>query len=165
VLHRLNQRPPDGDLFAQRQRDGWEKLERSATECLQVDQDVATLDHIGPQITAVDAELRRLSVSDVWAEQVPYLVQLPGIALLSAMTLLGAIGDITRFPCAKKLVGYAGLGAGVHDSGKTPHTSHWCAASRTSPIGTCQGAPWTEGGTRPWSRVGVWIFKLAPGYL
>jgi transposase len=86
---------------------------------LRVDQDVATLDHIGPQITAVDAELRRLSVSDVWAEQVPYLVQLPGIALLSAMTILGAIGDITRFPCAKKLVGYAGLGAGVHDSGKT----------------------------------------------
>jgi transposase len=50
---------------------------------------------------------------------VPYLVQLPGIALLSAMTILGAIGDITRFACAKKLVGYAGLGAGVHDSGKT----------------------------------------------
>ena len=49
----------------------------------------------------------------------PYLVQLPGIALLSAMTILGAVGDITRFPSAKQLVGYAGLGAGVHDSGKT----------------------------------------------
>ena len=29
------------------------------------------------------------------------------------------MGDITRFPSAKQLVGYAGLGAGVHDSGKT----------------------------------------------
>ena len=119
VLHRLNQRPPDGDLFAHKQRDWWEKLELSATERLRVDQDVATLDHIGPQIMAVDAELRRLSTSELWADQVPYLVQLPGIALLSAMTILGAIGDITRFACAKKLGGYAGLGAGVHDSGKT----------------------------------------------
>ena len=28
------------------------------------------------------------------------------------------IGDISRFPSAKKLAGYAGLGAGVHISGK-----------------------------------------------
>jgi hypothetical protein len=84
-----------------------------------VEQDIATLDHIGPQIAAIDAELRRLSVSEHWAGQVPYLVQLPGIALLSTMTSLSAIGDVTRFPSAKQLVGYAGLGARVHDSGKT----------------------------------------------
>jgi hypothetical protein len=34
------------------------------------------------------------------------------------MTILAAIGDIQRFEDAKHLVGYAGLGAGVHDSGK-----------------------------------------------
>jgi hypothetical protein len=106
-------------LFAQKQPEWWERLDLPATERLRVDQDIATLDHIVPQIAAVDAELRRLSTSDVWAEQVPYLLQLPGIALLTAMTILGAVGDVTRFPSAKKLVGYAGLGAGVHDSGKT----------------------------------------------
>ncbi len=119
VLHRLNLRPPKGELFAQKQRAWWAELELSSTERLRVDQDIATLDHISPQIAAIDAELRRLSTSEHWAEQVPYLVQLPGIALLSAMTILGAIGDITRFPSSKQLVGYAGLGAGVHDSGKT----------------------------------------------
>jgi len=46
-------------------------------------------------------------------------VQLPGIGLLTAMTILGAIGDVTRFGAAKQLVGYAGLGADVHASGKT----------------------------------------------
>ncbi len=35
------------------------------------------------------------------------------------MTVLSAIGEISRFESAKKLVGYAGLGAGVHASGKT----------------------------------------------
>jgi transposase len=119
VLHRLNVRPPEGDLFANKQREWWKSLELSATERLRVDQDLATLDHIVPQIAAIDAELRRLSTSELWAEQVPYLVQLPGIGLLTAMTILGAVGDVTRFGAAKQLVGYAGLGAGVHDSGKT----------------------------------------------
>src|SRR5258706_16106558 len=35
------------------------------------------------------------------------------------MALLAAMGDISRFPSAKKLVGYSGLGASVHDSGQT----------------------------------------------
>ena len=34
------------------------------------------------------------------------------------MTILSAIGDIRRFESPKKLVGYTGLGAGVHDSGQ-----------------------------------------------
>jgi len=119
VLHRLNLRPPDGELFANKQRGWWEALELSATERLRVDQDLATRDHIGEQIGVIEAELRRLSTSEVWAEQVPYLLQLPGIGLLTAMTLLGAIGDVTRFGAAKQLVGYAGRGAGVHDSGKS----------------------------------------------
>ncbi len=38
------------------------------------------------------------------------------------MTILSAIGDITRFDTAKQLVGYAGLGASVHASGRAYHT-------------------------------------------
>ena len=75
-------------------------MELSATERLRVDQDLATLAHMKTQIEAVDVELRRLSTSDEWVEQVPYLVQLPGIGLLTAMTILGAVGDITRFGSA-----------------------------------------------------------------
>jgi len=41
------------------------------------------------------------------------------VGFIVAMTVLAAIGDISRFENAKKLVGYAGIGAGVHDSGKT----------------------------------------------
>jgi transposase len=119
VLHRLNVRAPESDAFAQKRRNWWTELELSLTERLRVDQDFETLDHVVAQIQVIDGELRRLSTSEIWAEQVPYLVQLPGIALLSAMTILGAVGEVTRFPSAGQLVGYAGLGAGVHDSGKT----------------------------------------------
>jgi transposase len=119
VLHRLNLKPPAGDLFARKQRECWKMLDLSATERLRVEQDLATLEQIEPQIGQVDAELRRLSTGEEWAELVPYLVQRAGIGLLTAMTILGAIGDVTRFGSAKQLVGYAGLGAGVHASGKT----------------------------------------------
>jgi transposase len=46
-------------------------------------------------------------------------MQLPGVGFVVAMTVLAAIGDISRFESPKQLVGYAGIGAGVHDSGKT----------------------------------------------
>jgi transposase len=66
-------------------------------------------------------------IPPVWAppqevRETPYLLQLPGIGLLTAMTILSAIGDIRRFPSAKKLVGYAGLGAKIHSSGQTHRT-------------------------------------------
>lgn len=44
-------------------------------------------------------------------------VQLPGVRYITALTILAAIGDIGRFPNAKHLVGYAGLGARVYSSG------------------------------------------------
>ena len=80
------------------------------------------MDQLSPLISEVEDELNRLSLAEPWADQLPYLLQLPGIGLITAMTILGAIGQIERFPTAKKLVGYAGLGARVHSSGQTHRT-------------------------------------------
>jgi transposase len=58
------------------------------------------------------------------------LLQLPGVGLITATTLLAAIGDISRFAQAKNLVGYAGFGARVHDSGQTHRTGRITKAGR-----------------------------------
>ena len=50
--------------------------------------------------------------------------------MLNALTILAAIGPIERFEDAKHLVGYAGLGASVHDSGQTHATGHITKAGR-----------------------------------
>jgi transposase len=123
VLHRQHLVPPSGDLFAAHHRDWWRTLALSSSERLRVLHDLATLDHVQQQLVELGAELHRLSTSTSWNAQVTYLVQLPGFGLLTAMTVLSAIGDITRFPTDKRLVGYAGLGAGVHDSGQI-HRDH-----------------------------------------
>jgi hypothetical protein len=50
-----------------------------------------------------------------------FLVQLPGIGVLSAMVIFSAIGEISRFPTAKDLVGYSGLGGRIYASAQVVH--------------------------------------------
>lgn len=124
ALHRYNIVPPDGGLFTAAQRGWWEALPLSASEKLRIRQDLCLIDSLEPLVGEVEAELTRLSGTEPWVSQVAFLLQLPGIGVLNALVLLAAIGDITRFPSAKQLVGYAGLGASVHASGQTYQTGH-----------------------------------------
>jgi len=52
-------------------------------------------------------------------EQAKLLMTIPGIDYYSAMTILGEIGDVTRFPLAKKLARYAGLTPRMRNTGKS----------------------------------------------
>lgn len=121
VLHRHNLTPPEGDLFATTQRAWWQQLNLKSMERLLVTQDLQLLEVLEPLLEQVEQELCLESVKEPWATQVPYLVQQTGIGILTAMILLAAIGDIQRFAHAPQLVGYAGLGAAVHDSADTHH--------------------------------------------
>jgi transposase len=102
--------------FADEQRTWWERLPLSAIERLRVHSDLDTLEFARKQVEHIEDYLKRESAQD---EHIPLLIQLPGVAWLTAITILAAIGDISRFENAKKLVGYAGLGSRVHDSGNT----------------------------------------------
>ena len=115
LLHRKHLILPEKP-FAPEQRTWWESLPLSATERFLIQSDLDTLEFAKKQIEQVEACLKQESAQDA---RIPCLLQLPGIAMLSAITILAAIGEITRFPNAKKLVGYAGLGTRVHDSGMT----------------------------------------------
>jgi transposase len=119
VIHRHNLVPPDEGFFAPANRSWWEALSLSDVERLQVRQNLLLLDQLGQLTAEIDQDLARLSSTEPWKDQTPFLLQLPGFGLINTMTVLSAIGDITRFPTSKKLVGYAGLGGSVHDSGQT----------------------------------------------
>lgn len=122
VLQRHNLVRPEGEPFSAANRAWWDQLVVSPTEKLRVRQDLATLAHLAQQISELDEEVARLSTQAPWAEQATYVMQLPGFSVLLTLTVLAAIGDVTRFAHAKKLVGYAGLGASVHASGGTYRT-------------------------------------------
>jgi transposase len=119
------------------------------SEKLRLLQDLATLDHLTPQLTTLETELARLSTVDPWPGQVAFLIQLPGIGLIIAMTILSAIGEISRFPAPQKLVGYAGLGARVHASGQTHRTGGITKQGRRELRAALVEAAWVAVSTQP----------------
>jgi hypothetical protein len=52
-----------------------------------------------------------------WASMAMYLMQIPGLGVVTSMTVLAAIGDIDRFETPKHLVSYAGLAPAIEQSG------------------------------------------------
>lgn len=127
ALHRARIVPPGGDLFAPEQLSWWHQLPVSLLEQARIQSDLETLQFAEAQIIALERALTAAVADD---DRIPLLIQLPGIQLVSAVTILAAIGDIARFPTARQLVGYAGLGTRVHDSGQTRRTGRITKAGR-----------------------------------
>jgi transposase len=150
VLHRHNLFPPAGKPFGAGQRTWWACLDLVPSEQLRVRQDRALLDGLEPLIREVDDELAQLSTREPWAGQVAFLVQLPGLGLHTAMVVLAAIGDITRFPAASKLVGYAGLGASISASGQMQRTGGITQQGRRALRAALVEAAWVAVQTHPY---------------
>lgn len=119
VLHRYSIPLPEGPLFDPEQRDWWKALPVSKLEKVRILSDLKALDFALEQIQQLETHFAEWAAQD---DRIPRLFEISGLGLISAVTLLAAIGDITRFPTPDHLVGYAGLGARVHVSGMTNHT-------------------------------------------
>lgn len=122
LLQSHNVVPPEGDIFSASSREWWQSLDLTVAERLLALQQLVLLDSLKPLIADVEAELLRQSTSEPWAQQAPCLLQLVGIGPVTAMVLLAAIGDITRFPSPKELVSYGGLASSVYSSGQIQRT-------------------------------------------
>jgi transposase len=103
---------------------------------------LGVIDDLDRQIAPLEHELRPHARAD---ERVKLLMTIPGIAELLGLTLAAEIGDIARFPTAKKLVGYSGLTPTIKQSGQTSRTG---GSPRPAPR-SCAGPP-----SRPPSRPG-----------
>lgn len=115
ILLSHNLAPPEAEA-------GWATLPLTLLEALRVQQDRQVVASLTTLIHSVDGELTKLSVLDPWAGPMSYVLPISGVGIITGMTILAAIGEITRFPSAAKLVGYSGLGASVHASGQTFQT-------------------------------------------
>ena len=118
VIQRFNLIPPQGKLLADKNKDWWQQQDFSVLTAFQVERDLQIVDQLEAQKALIDQKLAELSNTEPWADDMVFLMQIPGFGLIFSMIVLSAIGDISRFERPKKLVGYAGLGAGVHDSGE-----------------------------------------------
>lgn len=117
VIQRHHLKPPAGNPFAKAKNGWWQALPLGKLEKMNLQSDLETLQFAEQQQTRLQAEMGRL-------------LHLAGFGVITAVTVYAAIGDIGRFAEPKKLVGYAGLGARVHDSGMTTRTGKITKAGR-----------------------------------
>jgi transposase len=96
-----------------------------------VDDHLALLDGLAEPIAGLERQVHALAKPD---PRVQALMTLPGVGRLTAMTLVAEIGEIARFPTARKLCAWAGLTPAVRNSDRKVRHGHISK----------QGSPWVR---------------------
>ena len=118
VLHRnMLPRPPVTDLFGARGRAWLAHQALPADERETVTALLRQLDFYGGELAAVE---RRMAAEALDDPVVRRLMTIPGADAMTAVTVLAAVGDFSRFSSADKLVSYLGLNPRVRQSGGQP---------------------------------------------
>jgi len=127
VLQRHHWLPPEGNPFHASQKNWWLTLTMGPLEKVNVQSDLDTLQFAEKQLMQLTSMMTEIANQ---SDEVTRLLQLPGFGVVTAITVWAAIGDIDRFEDAQHLVGYAGLGTKVHDSGMTSRSGRITKAGR-----------------------------------
>src|SRR6266545_591213 len=127
VLQRHHLLPPEGNPFHESQQEWWLALAVGKLERLNIQSDLETLQFAQKQQDRLTSLMEEIANQN---ESITRLLHLPGFGVVTAVTVWAAIGDIERFEDAQHLVGYAGFGTRVHNSGMTSRTGRITKAGR-----------------------------------
>ena len=117
VAHRHHLQHERGKRFNEKTTLWHKDKQLSSLEQFQLQLEMENLSYIEKQIERVSKEVRRMCHQKPWADSMTYLMQLPGFGVITAMTVLAAIGEIQRFESARHLASYSGLTPGLEQSG------------------------------------------------
>jgi transposase len=115
VLARNLIEAPVTDVFGQRGRRWLADLDLPAHEREQVDSNLCLHDALDVEIELVERQLAEQALA---RGDVRRLMTIPGVGAITALAMVAVIGDVTRFPSPRQLVGYLGLDPRVHQSGE-----------------------------------------------
>ena len=127
VIQRHHLMPPEGNPFAKTNNGWWASLSLGRLEKMNLQSDLETLQFAAKQEARLQAEMTGIAAENA---ELGRLLHISGFGVITSVTVYAAIGDISRFEDAEHLVGYAGLGARVHDSGMTTRTGKITKAGR-----------------------------------
>ena len=117
AAHRHHLKHERGKRFNEKTT-AWQKDETlSQIEQFQLALEMENRTYIEQQIGRITEKVSKMSHQKPWAENMTYLMQLPGFGVITTMTVLAAIGDIGRFERPAKLASYSGLTPGLEQSG------------------------------------------------
>jgi transposase len=117
VAHRHHLQHERGKRFNEKNT-LWQKDTRlSRVEQFQLELEMENRAYIEKQISRIGKEVAKMSHKNPWQQNMTYMMQLPGVGVITAMTVLAALGEVQRFPSAKHLASYSGLTGGLDQSG------------------------------------------------
>jgi transposase len=116
VLHRRGILTPRTGLFTLAGRRFLDQLDIDQAGRTILDRYRAGIDHIDRLVDASTATLRELASRCRWAKPAALLQTMPGIGLITALTILAELGDLARFHSRAAVANYAGLVPVIRDS-------------------------------------------------
>jgi transposase len=119
LVRRLIAKPAVSDLFGLGGRQWLRELELPLEERETVDGCLRQIDFLDCEVAALESAIAKDALT---LPQILRLMTVPGVNVIVAATFLAAVGDISRFPTSRQLVGYLGLDPRVRQSGSTPAT-------------------------------------------
>ena len=124
VLHRRGiLRPRDG-LFTRAGRGFLEQLDLDEAGRMIVNRFLGLIDQINQVIDQSVASLRAVQRRPRWARPAALLQTIPGVGLITALTILAELGDRSRFRSRAAVANYAGLAPRVRSSDSKCHLGH-----------------------------------------
>lgn len=133
--------PPVSDLFGVAGRQWLSRQVLPADERAAVDALLRQLDFHSGELAAISRELAVEALGD---PVVARLMTIPGVDALTAISVVAAVGDFTRFGSPGKLVSYLGLNPKVRQSGNSPAIhGHISKAGRSQVRGVLVEAAWS----------------------
>jgi transposase len=108
-------RAPWVDLFGRAGRAWLSEQQLPAEEAETVEGCLRQIDFLDAEIGSIERKLCEWALSSA---EVRRLMTIPGVGVATAVTLMAAIGEISRFDSPRKLVAYLGLDPRVRQSGQ-----------------------------------------------
>lgn len=108
---------PVSDLFGKKGRAWLAEQQIAEDEAETVSGCLRQIEFLDGEIAAIDSKLAEYTAG---CQQAKRLMSIPGIGASAAVTLIAAIGEVSRFDSPRQLVAYLGLDPKVRQSGEQP---------------------------------------------
>jgi transposase len=124
VMHRRAIQLPRGGLFTLAGRTWLTQVALDEAGRSILDRYLSQIDALDATIKASTDDLKRLMCRPRWSKPAALLQTMPGVGMLTALTVLAELGDIGRFRRRAAVAHYAGLTPTVRDSANTIRRGH-----------------------------------------
>lgn len=121
LLHRRGLQAPQKGLFLTAGRRFLEGITLDEAGRSILSRYLATLDHLDAVIAESTHDFRQVMRRERWAKPATLLQTMPGIGIITALTILAELGSLKRFKSRAAVANYAGLVPVIRDS----NTKHY----------------------------------------